>query len=108
MLLTLALGAAAQAAEPETVRVVFVRDGVFPSPNDDAWAEIPETTCVLQPQLITAPVGGGSTAKVSVRATHDGEEVAFRLQWSDSSAAFRSDGPKSRLLLSWEMRSTRS
>jgi hypothetical protein len=85
-LLALAHVAAAQSAAPEAVRVVFVRDGVFPSPGDDAWAEIPETNCTLQPQLITTPVGGGSTAKVSVRATHDGEEVAFRLQWSDASA----------------------
>jgi hypothetical protein len=68
------------------VRVFFVRDGVFASPVDNAWAEIPATTYVLQPQLLTAPNGGGGVAKVSVRATHDGDEIAIRLQWSDSSA----------------------
>jgi hypothetical protein len=86
LLLLLAEGGAAQSAEPDAVRVVFVRDGIFSSPNDTAWTEIPETTYTLQAQIITAPVGGGSVAKVSVRATHDGEQVAFRLQWSDPSA----------------------
>jgi hypothetical protein len=79
--------ALAEAPEgPAPTRVVFVRDGVFPSPVDEAWAAIPETTYALQPQLIAAPVGGGSVAKVSVRAAHDGDEVAFRLEWSDPKA----------------------
>jgi len=77
---------AAQPAAPPEVRVVFVRDGVFASPVDRAWEKIPETTYTLQPQLITTPNGGGSISRVSVCATHDGEEVAFRLRWSDSSA----------------------
>ena len=82
----LAHGAAAQPAAPAEVRVLFVRDGVFPSPTDAAWNEVPETTYALQAQLITPPNGGGSVSKVSVRATHDGDEIAFRLQWSDASA----------------------
>ena len=82
----LAHGAAAQPAAPAEVRVLFVRDGVFPSPTDAAWNEVPETTYALQAQLITPPNGGGSVSKVSVRATHDGDEIAFRLQWSDLSA----------------------
>jgi hypothetical protein len=86
ILLLLAHAAVAQPASPAEVRVVFVRDGVFTSPTDLAWNEIPETTYALQAQLITAPVGGGSVSRVSVRATHDGEEIAFRLQWSDPSA----------------------
>jgi hypothetical protein len=80
----LAHGAAA--APLDEVRVVFVRDGVFTSPGDDAWAAIPESTYDLQAQMIAPPVGGGSVAKVSVRATHDGEEVAIRLGWADPSA----------------------
>jgi hypothetical protein len=83
-LIALAHGAAA--APLDEVRVVFVRDGVFASPRDDAWAAIPESTYDLQAQLIAPPVGGGSVAKVSVRATHDGEEVAIRLAWADPSA----------------------
>ena len=89
ILLLLAHGAAAQETAPtapEEVRVVFVRDGVFTSPTDRAWDQIPETTHALQAQLITPPNGGGSVTTVSVRATHDGDEVAFRLQWADSSA----------------------
>ena len=79
-------GATAQSARPPEVRVVFVRDGVFTSPRDSAWNKIPETTHALQAQLINPPHGGGSTASVSVRATHDGEEIAFRLEWADSRA----------------------
>jgi hypothetical protein len=83
-LIALAQGAAA--APLEEVRVVFVRDGVFASPVDDAWAAIPESTYDLQAQMIAPPVGGGSVTKVSVRATHDGEELAIRLSWADPSA----------------------
>jgi hypothetical protein len=89
LLLFLAQGAAAETAKyvpPSEARVVFVRDGVFTSPADDAWSEIAETTYTLMPQIITAPNGGGGVSEVAVRATHDGEEVAIRLQWSDSSA----------------------
>jgi dimethylsulfide dehydrogenase subunit gamma/complex iron-sulfur molybdoenzyme family reductase subunit gamma len=78
--------AQASAAAPPDVRVVFVRDGVFTSPADDAWAAIPETTQQLQEQLIFPPVGGGSVSEVAVRAVHDGEEIAIRLEWSDSTA----------------------
>jgi hypothetical protein len=79
-------GASAAPAALEEVRVVFVRDGVFASPTDAAWERIPETTYSLQAQLVTPPVGGGSVSKVSVRATHDAEELAIRLEWSDASA----------------------
>jgi hypothetical protein len=75
----IALAHGATAAPLEEVRVVFVRDGVFTSPTDEAWEAIPEATYDLQAQLIAAPVGGGSVSKISVRATHDGEEVAILL-----------------------------
>jgi hypothetical protein len=83
-LIALAHGAAA--APVEEMRVVFVRDGVFTSPTDDAWNAIPEVTYDLQAQLIAAPVGGGSISQVSVRATHDGDEVTILLSWADPSA----------------------
>jgi hypothetical protein len=89
LLLFLAQGAAAETAEyvpPAEVHVVFVRDGVFADPADDAWSEIAETTYTLMPQMITPPNGGGAVSEVAVRAIHDGEEVAIRLQWSDPSA----------------------
>ncbi len=86
ILLLFAHGAAAEPADPAEVRVVFVRDGVFTSPTDPAWDEIPETSYALLAQQITPPIGGGSVSNVSVRATHDGDEIAFRLQWFDPSA----------------------
>ena len=82
----LAEGASAQPAALDEVRVVFVRDGVFVNPTDLAWERIPETTYSLQSQLIVPPVGGGSVSKISVRATHDAEELAIRLEWSDTRA----------------------
>ena len=82
----LAQDVAAEAEGPAGVRVVFVRDGVFASPGDPAWQGIPEATFDLSAQQITPPVGGGSIAKVAVRAMHDGEELAIRLEWADASA----------------------
>jgi hypothetical protein len=86
ILLLLAQGVAAETAAPAELRVVFIRDGVYASPVDDAWSKIPETTYDLMPQMITPPNGGGSVSKVSVRAVHDGEELAIRLEWSDPDA----------------------
>ncbi len=86
ILLLLAHGAFAQPAPLDELRVVFVRDGVFVSPTDIEWDAIPETTYVLQSQQIAPPIGGGSVSKASVRAVHDGEEIAVRLEWADSSA----------------------
>jgi hypothetical protein len=86
ILLLLAQGVAAETAAPAELRVVFIRDGVYVSPVDDAWSKIPETTYDLMPQMITPPNGGGSVSKVGVRAAHDGEELAIRLEWSDPAA----------------------
>lgn len=85
MLFVLVQAAQAQPPAIESARVVFVRDGVFGSPADEAWEAIPETTYSLLAQQIASPIGG-SNAQVSIRATHDGEEVAFRLEWSDPTA----------------------
>ena len=79
-------GAAAQAPAEEELRVVFVRDGVFESPDDPAWASIPVVSYALQAQLIAPPIGGGSITSVSVRAVHDAEQVAIRLEWADPDA----------------------
>ena len=84
--LALSLAHGAAAAPPDEVRVVFVRDGVYASPTDAAWDAVPETTYDLQEQMIAPPVGGGSVTAVSVRATHDGDEVAIRFAWADGSA----------------------
>ena len=73
-LLFFAQGAAAQTAkfvQPAEARVVFVRDGVFADPADDAWSEIAETTYTLMPQMITPPNGGGAVSEVAVRARRD-------------------------------------
>lgn len=86
LLLVLAHAAAAQPASPDELRVAFARDGVMASPTDKAWNKVPEVTYPLLAQQIAAPVGGGSISNVSVRAVHDGDELAIRLAWADSSA----------------------
>ncbi len=82
----LSSNADAQAADPAEVRVVFVRDGVFTSPTDPAWDQIPETRHALMAQMIAVPHGGGSVSEISVRAIHDGDRIAIRLEWADLSA----------------------
>jgi len=82
----IALAQGSVAAPLDAVRVVFVRDGVFASPVDDAWAAIPASTYDLQAQQISPPVGGGSITKINVRAIHDGDDMAVQLTWADSSA----------------------
>ena len=62
ILLSLAHGATAQSQGPAEVRVVFVRDGVFTSPTDPAWAAIPETKHSLLAQMMAVPHGGGSVS----------------------------------------------
>ncbi len=62
LLFLFAQGVAAETVAPAEVRVVFVRDGVYSSPVDDAWSEIPETTYDLMPQMITPANGGGSVS----------------------------------------------
>ena len=86
ILLSLAHGATAQSQGPAEVRVVFVRDGVFKSPTDPAWAAVPETKHSLLAQMMAVPHGGGSVSEVAVRATHDAEDLAIRLEWADASA----------------------
>ncbi|MHC4452888.1 MAG: ethylbenzene dehydrogenase-related protein [Planctomycetota bacterium] len=82
----IAVAGGAQAAGDEELQVVFVRDGVFASSVDEAWSAVPAVTYTLQEQMIISPVGGGSVTEVSVRATHDGEELAVLLSWADPSA----------------------
>ncbi|MBX3727953.1 MAG: hypothetical protein KF858_02115 [Candidatus Sumerlaeia bacterium] len=54
-------------------------------PHDAAWANAPELPVLLGPQEVSLPFGGGSVAEVSLRALHDGDTIAFRLEWADDS-----------------------
>jgi hypothetical protein len=72
--------------EPAPVRVAYVVEGVAGRPDEAAWEKVPETRLALAPQGIVPPIGGGSVREVSVRAMHDGKEIAIRLEWADATA----------------------
>ncbi len=81
--LLLASGAGAQTPQ---VRALFAPGAVASTPRDAAWRSAPEATLGLSPQIILPPHGGGSVTAVRVRAMHDGEWLAIRLEWEDVSA----------------------
>lgn len=84
-LLTLLAGTA-WAQNPEEIRVLYRPQGVPVQPDDLAWKKAPKLNIKLMPQLIAAPQGGGSVATLSVRAIHDGQWLALRLEWADATA----------------------
>lgn len=76
--------ASAGAAETPSVRATYASSGVPQHPADPAWSRAAEAALALTPQIIIPPNGGGSVSTVRVRAMHDGEWIAFRLQWQDA------------------------
>lgn len=72
----------------DKARIVAVyRPKAIPyQPDDRAWSKIPETRVPLSAQVITVPNGGGSIAEINVRALHNGEDLALRLEWEDETA----------------------
>ena len=75
----------APALTPVDVRAVYVPGGIASQPDDPAWAELPESQLGLMEQIVLPPVGGGGVSQIAVRAMHDGEWLAIRLEWDDSS-----------------------
>ena len=78
--------APAAGAQTPGVRAVFAPAGAASAPRDAGWGSAPEATLALSPQIILPPHGGGSVTAVRVRAMHDGEWLAIRLEWEDASA----------------------
>lgn len=77
-------GAPKEAAkELQAVRVVYRAAGVPIRPDDPAWNGVPVKTIAVHHQTIIVPNGGGSVGAVRVRAVHDGESIAFLLEWKD-------------------------
>jgi hypothetical protein len=72
--------------------VIAVRAAALPStPDDAAWASVPEHVAKLVPQDLVEPrLLTPSTPEIRVRAIGDGTKVAFRLEWVDDS---KSDKP---------------
>jgi hypothetical protein len=65
------------------IRAVYLADEIPIRPDDGEWRGAPESRVDLVGQLMVPPHGGGSVESVSVRALHNGETLAIRLEWSD-------------------------
>jgi DMSO reductase family type II enzyme heme b subunit len=80
--------AGCQSASPpaSTLEVTVVSASTLPeSPSDRAWNKAPEHVAKLIPQDLVEPrLLVPSTPEVRVRAIAVGDDVAFRLEWTDS------------------------
>lgn len=65
------------------VDVMHSVEAVPTDPQSDAWSRAPEAEIPLSAQQIYQP-GGGTTRLVKVRAIEDGQTIAFRVSWSDT------------------------
>jgi DMSO reductase family type II enzyme heme b subunit len=75
-----------------TQEVVSIAAGKMPTnPSDPVWSNAPEHLAKMIPQDLVEPrLMTPSTAEVRVRSVTNGSEIAFRLEWDDST---RSDTP---------------
>lgn len=82
----MAWAGAPAAAAAEDVEALFRSEGAPTAPDDAAWEAAPGVELALSSQMIAPPVGGGASSAVEVRALHDGEWLALRLDWADATA----------------------
>lgn len=75
-----------RSAVATTTEVVAIQSNTVPAaPTDAAWDEVPEHPAKLLLQDLVEPrLMQASTAEVRVRAITNGSEVAFRLEWNDT------------------------
>jgi hypothetical protein len=67
------------------IRVHWIDGDVPVTPEDKAWQDIPPMTLPLSGQIITRPVWPEPTARaLTVRAVHNGTDIAFLLEWQDN------------------------
>ncbi len=85
-LLALLAAPRAEAAQAASAEVVAVRRATVPSMPDDAvWRDAPVYTAALILQDMVEPrLLEPGTDKVNVRAITDGTQIAFRLDWADT------------------------
>jgi DMSO reductase family type II enzyme heme b subunit len=73
-----------EAPSPVTHVVVATAASLPAEPGDDAWNQAPELLARLIPQDLVDPrLMEATTGDLRVRALSDGNDVAFRLQWTD-------------------------
>jgi len=72
-------------SEGMIIRARLVEGELPTGPEDTAWAKISPMTLPLSGQVITRPVWPEPTARaLTVRALHNGAEIAFLLEWQDN------------------------
>jgi len=85
-LFSLLPGAPAEPASKSGTKIVvrYTRQEIPLDPAANLWRKIPPVRISLKPQDLTPPYGGGSIKAVTIRAIHNGREVAFLLEWVDA------------------------
>lgn len=72
-------------SEGMIIRARLVEGELPTGPDDAAWAKVPPMTLPLSGQVITRPVWPEPSARaLTVRALHNGTEIAFLLEWQDN------------------------
>ena len=72
-------------SEGMIIRARLVEGDLPTAPEDAAWAKVSPMTLPLSGQVITRPVWPEPTARaLTVRALHNGTEIAFLLEWQDN------------------------
>ncbi len=72
-------------SEGMIIRAQAITGDVPITPDDPAWQKIPPMTLPLSGQIITRPVWPEPTARaLTVRAVHNGTDIAFLLEWQDN------------------------
>jgi hypothetical protein len=79
------LGVPLVGSEGMVIRAHLVSGEVPSSPDDAAWEKIPVMTLPLSGQVVTRPVWPEPTARaLTVRSAHNGNDIAFLLEWQDN------------------------
>jgi len=72
-------------SEGMIIRARLVEGELPTGPQDAAWAKVSPMTLPLSGQVITRPVWPEPTARaLTVRALHNGTDIAFLLEWQDN------------------------
>src|SRR3990172_4701383 len=84
-LFSLALATPAEPASKRGTRIVvrYTRQEIPLEPAAKLWRKNPPARIPLKAQDLSEPYGGGSIKAVTIRAIHNGRELAFLLEWVD-------------------------
>ena len=93
-LISLLTGAPAEPAFKNGTKITvrYVRQEIPLDPEATLWRKIPPARIPLKAQDLDLPYGGGSVKAVTIRAIHNGRELAFLLEWVDPTKDATMDG----------------